>query len=233
MVKAGVNWQANEKLSFGLNGRYTDDQYDDSTYGVQNGNSWSVNLDATVNYSENGSIFGYLTQQYRQRDLTDQQASTTANATRINVPLGATWSNQLKDNDTTIGLGFKQGGLISGKLDLAGDLTYSIGKTSYGTQLNYAGVTTGGLTCGASILLSCGQLPDVKNSMTQFKLTGTYKIDKRSKVALGYLFQRLSSADYYYNGLQYGLTPTSLMPTNQQSGSYSVNTVALTYLYNF
>ena len=214
-LKAGVNWQAHERLSLGMTGRYTDDKYGDSTYGVQNGNSWSLNFDATLTYSEDGSVFGYVTQQHRQRELAVSRGAT------------GTWFNQLKDNDTTIGAGFKQGGLMGEKLELAGDLTYSLGKTRYSTQVPYlAG-------CDAVGTLSCGELPDIRNSMTQFKFTGTYKVDKRSKVALGYIYQRLNSADFYYNGLQYGLTPTTLMPTNQQSGSYSVNMASVTYIYNF
>lgn len=233
-AKANANWQVDDKLSFSVGGRYTEDAYD-STYGVQKGNSWSLNLDATYNFSEYGSISSYVTQQYRQRDMTNQQnaALVTATAARINVPANSNWSNQLKDDSFTVGLGVKQGGLIGGKLDLSGDLTYSIGKTGYATQLNYAGLTTGGLSCSDPSILSCGQLPDIKSTTTQLKLTGIYQVQKNAKVALRYVYQRLSGLDYYYNGYAYGGTPTSLMPTNQQLGNYSVNVISLSYIYNF
>lgn len=214
-LKAGVNWQAHDKLSLGLSGRYTDDDYD-TTYGVQKGNSWSLNLDVTYSYKEDGSVSAYLTQEHRQRDLTDA-SSLTQN-----------WTNKLKDDDTTLGLGVKQGGLMGGKLQLAGDLTYSLGKTAYGTQFNYANPA-----CSTAANLTCGDLPDIKNTLIQFKLTGNYQVDKSAKVALGYLYQHLKSDDYYYNGLQYGFTPTTLMPTNQQTGSYSVNVVTASYIYTF
>ncbi len=237
MVKAGANWEASRKLSLGLSGRYTDDKYD-SLYGVQKGNSWSVNLDATYSYSEDGSITAYLTQQRMQRDLTDLQRSPTqaagaASATAIAIPSGATWTNKLKGDDTTIGLGAKQGGLMESKLELAADLTYSLGKSGYGTTLNYATTTTGGLTCSAPTILSCGQLPDIRNQLIQFKLVGNYQVQRNGKVALGYLYQNLKSTDYYYNGLQLGYTPGSLMPTNQQAPSYAVNVVTASYIYNF
>jgi MtrB/PioB family decaheme-associated outer membrane protein len=237
VLKAGVNWQANDKLSVVAGGRYTDDNYD-STYGVQKGSAWSLNLDATYAYRENGSISAYVTQQERQRDMTNMQRSPTsaasaASATAIAIPAGATWTNKLKDDDTTVGLNFKQGGLMDGKLDLAGDLTYSLGKTRYDTGLNYSTTTTGGLACSAPTILSCGSLPDIKSAMIQFKLNGTYQLDKQAKVAVGYLFQSLRSDDYYYNGLQYGFTPTSVMPTNQTSGNYAVNMVWASYIYAF
>lgn len=237
MLKAGVNWQASQNLSVGLTGRFTDDKYD-STYGVTKGNSWNLNLDATYGYSDDGSISAYFTQQHRERDLTDLQNTTavTATATRISVPANSTWTDKLKNDDTTIGIGAKQGGLMHSRLELAADLTYSLGKSAYGTVLNYQGTTTvagGSLTCSAPQLLSCGDLPVIRNKTIQFKLSGNYSLDKSSRIAMGYLFQQLKSDDYYYNGLQYGYTPNALMPTNQQSGSYSANVVSASYIYNF
>jgi hypothetical protein len=67
----------------------------------------------------------------------------------------------------------------------------------------------------------------------QAKLTGSYQLDKVSKISLGYLYQRLASNDYYYNGLQMGYTPNSLLPSNQQTNSYTVNVLAVSYTYTF
>jgi MtrB/PioB family decaheme-associated outer membrane protein len=238
LLKADVNWQANDRLALTLGGRYTDDNYYDSTYGVQNGNSWSLNLDATYVLNENGSVSAYLTQQNRQRDMTNLQrspylAASAPSATAIGIPPGATWTNTLKEDDFTLGIGAKQGALMDGKLELAGDLTYSLGKTSYETLLNYATATTGGVTCSNPAIYSCGSLPDIKNELIQFTLTGTYQVDKSAHVALGYLYQHLNSKDYYYNAYQYGSTPTGVLPTNQETGSYSVNVVAVSYVYTF
>jgi hypothetical protein len=244
MLKANLNWQASKNLALGVGGKITDDKYD-STYGVTKGNSWSLNLDATYGYSEDGSISTYLTQQHRQRDLTDLQrsptslasaANTNTSAAAIAIPSGATWTDKLKDTDTTLGLGAKQGGLMGNKLELAGDLTYSLGKTAYGTQLNYATTTSaasGALVCSSPQILSCGDLPVIRNRTIQFKFTGQYHLDKSSLVAMGYLFQQLKSTDYYFNGLQYGSTPSNLMPTNQQPASYVVNVISASYIYNF
>lgn len=235
LLKAGVNWQASDKLSVALSGRYTDDQYD-SYYGVQSGNSWGMNLDSTYSYDESGSISVYLTSQNSTRDLTDAQgagATVPATANALNVPNGATWTNKLKENDTTLGLGTKKSGLMSGKLELSGDLTYSLGKSSYGTQFNYAAATTGGLTCSSPQFETCGNLPDIKNTMVQLKLGGKYKVDKSSSVRVGYMYQHLTSSDFYYTALQYGGTPTSMLPTNQQAPSYSVNVISASYLYTF
>lgn len=225
LVKIGVDWAANEKLSVGLNGKYADDSYNGDTYGAQDGSAWNLNLDITYVHSENGSIFGYISQDYRDRYVTHVNRSTTT---------GYTWGDKLKDQSITYGVGFKQGGLLAGKLDLSGDLTFSDAKSNYSTSfLTWVVGTTTATSCATTASLTCGSAPDITNKLTQFKLTGTYKVNKQSKVAVGYLYQKLSSTDYFYNGYQYTYTPTGVMPTNQQSGSYTVNAVAASYIYSF
>jgi len=65
------------------------------------------------------------------------------------------------------------------------------------------------------------------------KLSGNYQVDKHSTIALGYTYQCLHSNDYLYNAYQIGFTPSTLLPTNQQDQSYSVNLLTATYTYNF
>jgi MtrB/PioB family decaheme-associated outer membrane protein len=226
LIKLGVTWDANDKLSLGVNGRYADDNYTEATYGAQDGKSWNLNLDASYNYADDGSVFAFISQDYRDRDV--------KHVNRSNLTTNAyLWRDRLEDESTTYGLGFKQSGLMGGKLDLKGDASYSDAKSKYSTDLFYTfpGGTTTAATCAAA--LSCGSAPDVKNKLTQIKLTGTYAVDKQSKVAVGYLYQKLASTDYFYNGYQTGTTPTGLMPTNQNAGDYSVNVVAVSYIYSF
>jgi hypothetical protein len=115
------------------------------------------------------------------------------------------------------------------KLALSADLTYSLNKSSFDTELNYSGLNTANLSCSAPQVMTCGSLPDIKSDLLQLKLVATYKIDKDRKLRAGYLFQRLNSTDYMYNNYQYGSTPATLMPTNQQAPNYSVNVVSLSY----
>ena len=235
--KAGVSWQANERLSFDMALHYTDDRYN-SQYGVQDGNSWGANLDANYSYSDTGSVSSYVTQQSNRRDMTSLYRSiasgtSAASATAIKSPAGASWNNTLKTDDLTVGLGTKKSGLMGGKVDMAGDLSYSLGKSAYGTSWNYSATTTGGYGCSSAYFLTCGDLPEIRTELISLKITANYQVDKTSKWAVGYLYQKLVSSDYYYNGLQYGSTPSALMPTNQTAPTYEVNGVALTYIASF
>ena len=220
-LKLGVNLQASEKLSFGISSRYLDDQYNDSPLGVQQGNSWKTNLDASYSYSENSIVSAFASFQRRQRDLLSGSARM---ATSANTNL---WANQLFDNDTTLGLSATQKGFFANKLELAEALTYSLGSTVYQTQVPYSSV------CSATTSLTCGSTPDIRNKMLSIGLSGKYQVDKFSKISLAYMFQRLNSNDYYYNFYQTGFTGTGNLPTNEQSPSYSVNVVTATYIYTF
>lgn len=212
-VKATANWQATEVLGFQLGGKYAYDQYPNNTYGVQNGTAWSANFDTNVGYSNTGSFVGWVSYQSGTRNLTNYTATNLT-----------TWSNNLQDNATTFGLGWRENGLFGEKLSLAADFIYSYASTNYnGTLLS----TTATTNC--NVVGTCGSPGAITNSMQGFKLQGTYKIDKTQSVALQYMFQHLASNDYYYNGYQLGYTPTGVLPTNQQAPSYNVNVIMLMY----
>jgi MtrB/PioB family decaheme-associated outer membrane protein len=229
LFKGGANWEATDTLSFGVNGRLTDDNYG-TTFGMQKGQSWSLNLDGTFRYAEAGTFTAYVTQQQRTREMTNEARSPVSAATAT-VPPGATWNNKLKDSDTTFGVNAKQGGLMGGRLELLGDMVYSMAKTAYNTTLNYDLLS--GPPCSDPSVYTCVALPDIKNDLFAFKLTAAYAVAKSSKVSLGYLYQRLKSDDFYYNGLQAGATPTSVLPTNQVAPSYSVGVIFASFIHEF
>jgi MtrB/PioB family decaheme-associated outer membrane protein len=231
--KASATWDATEKLNFTLGGKYTNDTYPNSTYGVQNGNSWSLNLDSTYAYAEAGTIIAYATQQNMQRNLSNYYSNNASTAPTTLIQGG--WTNNLTSNATTVGLGIKQGDLVNGKLTLSADATMSFASSWYSTNVNYNPVntTSGGQACNNPAVQSCGILPAIQNNLGIIKLGGSYQIDKQSRVGLMYWYQHLYSNDYYYNGLQVGNTPANVLPTNQTAPSYSVNVISANYTYTF
>ena len=244
-VKAGTNWEANQNLSFGINGKISKDAYNDSTYGVLGGNSLSINFDSAYNYSESGQVNIYLSHQKRSRDMTDYYYSYRAvSSTNPTAYLGGkgSWSNSLTDVDDSLGIGFKQGNLMAGKLELSGDYAYTVSTSSYNTAVGsdyvvYANAaaqaSNTSTSCSLASVLSCGALPDIKTVIAQFKLAGVYAVDKETKVSVRYMYSKLNNTDYYYNGYQTGMTPSTLMPTNQQPGNYSINLIAVSLIHSF
>ncbi len=244
-VKAGTNWEANQNLTFGINGKISKDAYNDSTYGVLGGNSLSINFDSAYNYSESGQVNIYLSHQKRSRDMTDYFYSYRAvSSTNPTAYLGGkgSWSNSLTDADDSLGIGFKQGNLMAGKLELSGDYSYTVSTSTYNTVVGsdyvvYANAaaqaSNTSTSCSLASVLSCGALPDIKTVIAQLKLSGVYAVDKETKVSVRYMYSKLNNTDYYYNGYQTGMTPTTLMPTNQQPGNYSINLIAVSLIHSF
>ncbi len=237
IVKAGVNWQPGDKVSLSLNGRYTDDQYADLTYGVQDSHLASANFDSTYIFSERSSVSLFATIQRSLRNLTNLYKVTSSNAssTALNGVAGETWTNELEESDTTVGASARRDGLLGGKLHLAADVSYSIGNTSYNTA-TFAGADLEGNSCSAIYYETCGGPPTIKNSSVRLRLNGSYDLGKSGlggKILMGYTYQHLASDDFLYNAYQYGYTPATLLPTNQQAPSYHVSAIFAAYRYSF
>lgn len=221
-LKAAVNWQPTDKLDLSLNSRYAHDDYD-ATIGVQTGRSVGANLDATYNFNENNSVSAYASWQQSETDMNHgNNGSITLAPTQV-------WTNQLNNNSNAIGLNTKNTGLIGGKAEILGYLSYSLDKSYYATQVPY----TLSPACSATTVLTCGNTPDISTQIITLKVTGNYQVDKHGKVGLAYIYQHLMSNDYVYNAEQYLNTIATLMPTNQQVPNYTVNQVVATYTYNF
>jgi len=217
MLKLRTDWQATDKLDVGLSGSYTFDNYYDSALGVQTGHAGSVNLDASYQVSDKASFGAYVTWQQRSLDMLAGSGRSAA------APPTALWGNGLTDNDFAIGLTGKQK-FLNDKFQLTEDLSYNLGRSGYNTTLvqNIAAATG-----------NSGQTPNVKSKIIQFRLAGSYQLSKNSRLNLGYMFQRVMSNDYSYNGYGYGFTPSSLLPSGLTSPSYTINVVYVLYHYTF
>jgi hypothetical protein len=198
---------------------------------VQRGDSASVNLDSSYSFDERRSVSFYATYQDSSRNLTNlyKVTSNAASATALSGTAGETWTNRLRESDTTIGVGGRQD---VGKLSLLADLSYSLGNSNYDTS-PFAGADLEGNSCSAIYYETCGSLPTIKNSTLRLRVNGSYRIAKASTILIGYTYEHLTSDDFFYNAYQYGFTPATLLPTNQQSPSYNISAVFVAYRYNF
>ncbi|MBI4996877.1 MAG: MtrB/PioB family decaheme-associated outer membrane protein [Rhodocyclales bacterium] len=229
LLKAGINWQASDRVDLGIEGRYAKDKYD-ATLGVQNGESTGVNMDATFTISEDASVSAYLSWSHGKKDMrigaSGAGAVNAAPSYDLLVAPTNIWTNQLIEEGQAIGVNGRLA-LLGGRLELKGDLSYSKDTSTYSTQVPYLA------TCSAVGTLSCGTLPDIRSEVATLRLSGTYALDKASKLALGYIHQRLRSDDYFYNWYQYGYTGLRGMPTNQVAPNYEVHLLAASYIYSF
>lgn len=148
------------------------------------------------------------------------------------------WSTDMRDKVGTLGLTLTQKALMSGKLDLKGDLVFSRAQTD-------VGVTGGSYVQNPALIAAGGQealvafyyvpasaLPTVTTNVIELKLSGKYQIDKVSAMRVGYTYARLKAVDWAYDGMQFG-TGTNYLPTNEQAPKYTAQAIGVSYLKSF
>jgi hypothetical protein len=143
----------------------------------------------------------------------------------------------MREKVDTFGMSFKQLGLMGGRLDLAVDLLYTKSRTNIGvtggTYANNPAAASGRPAVSPAVFfIPATALPQVTTKTDEVRLNVAYAINKSSGVRFFYWYQRLTSTDFAYDGMQYG-TITSVIPTSEKAPNYNVSVVGISYLYRF
>jgi len=262
-LRASLDWQASERLSFQAGADYNRDDYGSSVYGLQRASSWALNFDGNLIVSDNftTSVF------YSHENLSSRNAGdgygTNTNAAFVGRP-GNTlvsggcyttvllknrngkidpclnWAADHVEKADTIGVALRDAGLMSGKLDVAGNLVMSWARTHVGvvggSYANNPFALAGApvLPAGdpAVLFTPAADMPEAAYRSVELHVDALYHLARSSSLHFGYGFKHLSSSDYVYDGLQFG-TQTTVMPTAEQALSYSVHVFGVSYVYTF
>ncbi len=223
----GASWMVNSAFTLSADAAFGADQYPDSVLGRQNGHDSTIDLegDYQINAKSRFSVFATWQRQ-------------TSNSVALASKAAYAWVTGLQDKALTLGVGYKQGGLMDDKLTLAANLTYSEDTNSENTAVaagSGSGAAAQAVTCATPSTsgYTCGSVPDLKTKITRLDLNGTYHIDKKSKVLIGYLYAHYDVSDYMYLAETMGYTPTSVLPWNEQNPSTSLSAVYAEYIYSF
>ncbi len=151
-VRSSLDWQATEKFSLQAMGDFNNDDYFDSTYGLQKATGWSASVDLTYMMSENlvADLF-YTYDNQRYLTAGDAYGSNAASAfqgqagntivsggcfatvgaknTNAKIDPCLNWSKNSRDKIDTVGFVIRMKNLLSGKLELTGEAMYSRART--------------------------------------------------------------------------------------------------------
>ena len=258
-LRSQLNWQASETVGVQATLDYNRDKYDPQL-GLREMRNWLFGLDGSMQANDNLVFNAYYTYEDGRHEL-DAFAIPRASATSVVVPHtpdgtcapysnrsgtvpadAATdpcrfWSEVEADKVHTLGLGAVYRGLMSGRLDLSGELSYSYAKTpisvSGGTYFSngVANSATG------NVYVPAQNLPDITTKLTQLRLVGTYSIDKQSTIRAQYIYGYLSSSDWAYDAYANSLlgvtAVTNYIGPGMTSPDYHVNVVSVSYIYRF
>ncbi len=257
-VRGSVEWQANDQLTLQGGVDVNRDNYANSVYGLKKAEGVAVNLDASFAVNESATLTGFYVHEEQRSQSAGNTYTANSTATSVNgftaisggcystialrnasnkVDTCLNWGANMIDKVDTFGLAATQKGLIGGKLDLAGSVAVSLGRTtnsvSGGNYVNNPLAVTGAPSgTVAAFYVPATALPVVTTNTTDLKLAAKYSLSKASAVRLGYRYQHMTSSDWSYAGLQAGGL-SGVLPTNEKAPNYSVHTVVLSYLYTF
>jgi hypothetical protein len=282
-MRGALNWQANDRFSLQTSLDYRRDDYPSNTFGLENGDAFSVNLDGAFTPNEDLAIDAYYTHEDQRTRTGGDSASngtvarsaatgtayavtgavpaqTGTNTTVAGLCAGAStaglttptqfqvynnnlkidpcaaWNANMRDRTETVGLSFNKKRLVSRRFSLSGDLSYS------------RSVTTNEMTGGfyytntvapfaanvpAVYYIHAADLPTVTTSTARLGLSGRYQLSKSGAVRLSYSVSWLHVDDYVYQTTQLASTSGTVMPTQEQSPSYVVHVIGISYAYSF
>lgn len=257
-LRAEVAWQPVERLSLQANAGYSIDDYGSSRYGLLDAHDFAMNLEGTFAASETLAFTAFFTYE----DLRARTAGNTytANSTAANVN-GFTavsggcfatialrnasnkidpclnWEADMRDRTDVMGLTIDKKGLMAGKLDLGFDVTVTRSRSTNGVSGgNYANnpLAVAGAPVGtiAAYYIRAAALPVVTAKTTEAKLKASYALNDASKLNFAWVYADLRTQDWAYDGMQFGGL-AGVLPSLEQSPSYIVQVVAVSYSHRF
>jgi hypothetical protein len=261
-VRTLLTWQATDELSFQGGVNFNKDDYLNSTYGLQNAKGWVVNLDATYALADDVSANVFYTYENQRSITAGNTYTANSNvATIANSQPGVVglsgnscdsyttllqrnnnnkldpcldWSADMLDKVNTLGFGLR--GKVS-DLDLTGNVILS--RSNWDNNVNGGNWANNILngpgaapTTIAAWFIPATPTPTVPTDTVEVHLGGKYTISKLQSVRVAYAYLHMKSADWAYEGMQFG-SLSGILPSNEQPFNYSVNVIGVSYILSF
>lgn len=257
-----LNWQATDQLSIQGRVDLTNDIYPHSTYGVQNAKGWAANVDGTYTPTDIVSLNAFYSYEDQRSMTTGNSYTANSNASTIaNGQAGAVglsgnscdtfttlqqrnnnnkldpcldWSAGMSDKAQTVGFGATR---KTETLELTGDLVLT--RSNWNNHVvggnwanNLKNGPGGAPTTIAAFFIAATPLPTVTTNAADLRLNARYLLSHGQSLRLSYVYMQMSSADFAFEGMQFG-TLNAQLPTNEQPFNYKVHVIGLSYLLSF
>ena len=262
-VRASLDWQATERFSAQGTLEFSDDQYDQSIYGLQRATNWAASLDATYALSERLVLNAFYTHD-DQRSRTAGDAYGSASSTAFVGKAGNTvvaggcfntvlaknqngkidpclnWTQNMLDQTDTLGISLIKKQFIWHRLDLTADATYS--RASTDVDVRGGSYANNPFALAGAPALAAGVPAVYYIPATNLPPVTTKTIDVRvgARISVG----KSGDVRFFYEverlkATDYAYdgmqfgTGTEQLPTLERAPDYTVHVVGLTFGYRF
>jgi MtrB/PioB family decaheme-associated outer membrane protein len=147
------------------------------------------------------------------------------------------WFTDRLDKVNSVGITIVGKGLGDTPLDLSGNIILSRARSDNnvtgGNWANNLLVGPGAApTTVAAYFIAATPFPTVTTDTAELRVSGRYNITKAQALHVVYTYMRMSSADWAYEGMQFG-SMQGVLPSNEQPFNYSVHVVGVSYVLSF
>ncbi len=247
-------WLAKDKVAIEGSGEGSDDDYLNTKLGMKRRTWWAATMDVSYTASEDmvtDVFYTYDNQRiFSAGDAYGSNSAATFQGQAGDTVLGGpcfttvaarnasakidpclNWTHNDRDKIDTAGLTLRRRNLAGRKLELAGEVVYTRGRTenaavggSYVNNPLALAAPAPPLPTGtqAIFFIPAQNYPVVRSDELSVKPSATYVISRSASLQGFYWFQRLTPADWRYQALQYG-SKLNFTPTNETAPNYQVH----------
>lgn len=219
-IKESLDWMPVTGLDLDLTASLAADNYPSNTLGVKNDTQWEV--DPSISFTPNPKASYNLFYSY----IESYQGAS------FQPPGYPNWGTKTTDTSHTVGATANWKPVDKLKISMVYNLSY--GDTAILTQNMMNGVVLNptnncaslGISCSNALLFAnAAQLPDTKNLMNSFRLSGEYQFNETMSIWTGYTFQKLNSNDWTYSQAAVSPQYYNFVLNGDQNPSYTVHTL--------
>ena len=203
-----LSFQPREGLDFTATADFADEDYTKSIVGLTSAKRASYTLDSTLQLSTDLSAYAF----YSYERIESEQAGSE-------TPDDPDWFTDATDTSDSVGLGFKYANVWR-RIDVGADYLYS--KTNGDIDF----------TALPGSLTAIVPYPDLSTEVHTLNLYADYRLEKRVKLRLSYLYEKYTSDDWSLDGFYPG-TLRNVLSLGEESANYHENIIGLSFLYNF
>jgi MtrB/PioB family decaheme-associated outer membrane protein len=147
------------------------------------------------------------------------------------------WFTNRIDKVNSVGVTLVGKGVWDSPVDLTGNLILTRARSDNNvTGGNWANNLLNGPggapTTIAAYFIAATALPTVTTDTAELRVNGRYAITKAQALHVVYTYMRMTSADWAYEGMQFG-SMSGVLPSSEQPFNYSVHVVGVSYVLSF
>jgi len=218
-VAGNLSFFPNNKVTLGVTGRYTMDDYDETLIGLTDRDTASVTLDLSFMPKENLTTYAYYTYDYINNEQVGCENCPPEPS--AGIPTNRRWVVENIDDVNTIGAGFEWMNAIQDKLDITVDFAYTDAATEVTPIVPGNFVDPGILP-----------FPDIDTTIFSLNLRGDYRVNQQTKVRFGYQYEYFSNDDWAFDNVN-DTTIDRILATGERSPDYNVHLIGISLIYDF